>query len=485
LLHVDHVLELFRGQSWYFEIGLATAAYVLQMTDTDVLLDDAARRARRYVSSIGGRAVAPSTEALDALSRFEEPLPVVGRSAEETIALLDDAGSPATLASTGGRYFGFVNGATLPSALAASWLVSSWDQNAALPVMSPAAAKISDVARRWLVEALGLPSSTEAAFVTGATVANATCLAAARDRQLAAAGWDVPRDGLFGAPELTVVAGAQAHSTLLKSLSMVGLGRERVIRVPADDQGRLIASELPDIDGPVVVCAQAGEVNTGAFDPFSDIVEWARECSAWVHVDGAFGLWAMSDLSRAHLVEGLAHADSWATDGHKWLNVTYDCGIAFVRDGDDLRRSFASVAGYLPPDGGYEAMHHTPQSSQRARQVEVWAALRTLGVDGLAALVTSLSDHAVRIGSALDDAGLTVLNDVVLNQVLVRADHDDATVELIAAIQADGTCWCGPTSWAGRPAMRVSVSGWVTTSDDITQSIDAMLRCARQVGAID
>jgi len=454
------------------------------MADTDALLDETAKRARRYVSSIGERGVAPTQAALDALSQFDEPLPTHGRSAEETLALLDEVGSPATIASTGGRYFGFVNGATLPSALAASWLVSSWDQNAALPVMSPAAAKISDVARRWLVEALGLPSSTEAAFVTGATVANATCLAAARDQQLAAVGWDVPRDGLFGAPELTVVAGAQAHSTLLKSLSLVGLGRERVIRVPADDQGRLIASELPDVSGPVVICAQAGEVNTGAFDPFSEIVAWAKERDAWVHVDGAFGLWAMTDPARADLVEGLADAHSWATDGHKWLNVTYDCGIAFVRDGDDLRRSFTSVADYLPPDGGYEAMHHTPQSSQRARQVEVWAALRTLGVDGLSSLVSSLSDHAARIGAALAEAGMTVLNDVVLNQVLVRAEDDEATNELIAAIQAEGTCWCGPTMWAGRPAMRISVSGWVTTSDDISQSIDAMLRCARNVGAI-
>jgi len=453
-------------------------------TDDDVLAV-AALRARRYVAAIGARDVAPSREALDGLAAFDEQLPVSGRDAVETIEMLDDFGSPATFASTGGRYFGFVNGATLPSALAASWIVSAWDQNAALPVMSPVAAKIGDVARRWLVKALHLPDGTEVAFVTGATVANASCLAAARDQQLASVGWDVPANGLLGAPDVTVIVGEKAHSTLLKSLAFVGLGRDRVVRVPVNDQGAILADRLPDTPGPAIVCAQAGEVNTGAFDPFVPIVEWARERDAWVHVDGAFGLWAMADPSRAHLVEGLADADSWAADGHKWLNVTYDCGIAFVRHGPDLRRSFASQAGYLPPDGGYEAMHHTPQSSQRARQVEVWAALRTLGQQGLAGLVSGLSAHAEKIGSVLSAAGADVLNDVVLNQVLVRGNSDESTLAWVAAIQSDGTCWCGPTVWEDRPAMRVSVSGWPTTSDDIDRSIEAMISCGQAAGALD
>jgi len=450
----------------------------------DVLVD-AAQRAQHYVATIAKRAVAPSREAIEALAAFDEDLPTSGRDVAETIVMLDEIGSPATVASTGGRYFGFVNGATLPVALAASWIGSAWDQNAALPVMSPVAAKVGDVARRWLVEALHLPDETEVAFVTGATVANASCLAAARDQQLASVGWDVPEKGLFGAPELTVVVGDQAHSTLLKSLAFVGLGRDRVLRVPVDDQGAMLANELPDVTGPVIVCAQAGEVNTGAFDPFVPIVEWTRARGGWVHVDGAFGLWAMADPSRSHLTDGLAEADSWAADGHKWLNVTYDCGIAFVRRGADLRRSFASQAGYLPPDGGYEAMHHTPQSSQRARQVEVWAALRTLGRDGLAGLVSGLSDHAARIGVALETAGAAVLNEVVINQVLVKGSDNESTLAWIDAIQADGTCWCGPTIWDGSPAMRVSVSGWPTTSDDIGTSIEAMIRCGREVGAID
>jgi glutamate/tyrosine decarboxylase-like PLP-dependent enzyme len=447
------------------------------MTSTDDLLRDAADRARRYVAAVGDRPVYPTPDAVAALARFDEPLPDGPSDPADTLGLLDEVGSPATVASTGGRYFGFVTGGTLPGALAAAWLADAWDQNTALPVMSPVAAALHDVTRRWLVDLLSLPDTTEVAYVTGATVANATALAAARDRQLARAGWDVPAQGLFGAPELHVVVGEKVHSTVAKALGMLGLGRDRVDVVPADDQGRMRAEALPDLGGPVVVCAQAGEVNTGAFDPFEDIVAWARPRGAWVHVDGAFGLWALADPSRASLVRGLADADSWATDGHKWLNVTYDCGLALVRDGDDLRRSFASVAGYLPPAGGYEAMHHTPQSSQRARQVEVWAALRTLGRAGVADLVARSCRHAHRLAEGLAGLGLEVVNEVVLNQVLVRAADDATTTALLAAVQTDGTCWCGPTVWAGRPAIRVSVSGWATTEDDVERTLGAFARC--------
>jgi glutamate/tyrosine decarboxylase-like PLP-dependent enzyme len=314
-------------------------------------------------------------------------------------------------------------------------------------------------------------------------MANTAALAAARDHQLARAGWDVQADGLFGAPELTVVIGEQAHSTLVKALGLVGLGRSRVRRVPADDQGRMRAEYLPeDVTGPAVICAQAGEVNTGAFDPFPDIVDWARRHQAWVHVDGAFGLWALADSSRSHLTAGLADADSWATDGHKWLNVPYDCGIALVRRPEDLRRTFAAAAGYLPPDTGFEAMNHTPQSSQRARQVEVWAVLRSLGRQGIIDLVARSCRQAQTMAGRLSQAGLEVLNDVVLNQVLVRAATDDQTLALVAAVQQDGTCWCRPTVWQRRPAMRISVSGWATTDQDIAQSADAIIAAARSAG---
>jgi glutamate/tyrosine decarboxylase-like PLP-dependent enzyme len=452
--------------------------------EVQALLAEVAERAGRYLASLDQRPVAPDDAALAGLARFDEPLPELPGNPAATLALLDEAGSPATMASAGGRYFGFVTGGSHPAALAAGWLATAWDQNAALPVMSPAAARLHEVATGWLGELLGLPAGSAAVFVTGATMANAAALTAARDQQLAGAGWDVQADGLFGAPELTVVVGEKAHSTLIKALGFIGLGRDRVRRVLADEQGRMRADCLPgDVTGPAVVCVQAGEVNTGAFDPFPRIVEWARQRGAWVHVDGAFGLWALVDPSRSHLTAGLADADSWATDAHKWLNVPYDCGIAMVRRPEDLRRSFASVAGYLPSDAGFEAMHHAPQSSQRARQVEVWAVLRTLGRQGVTDLVVRTCDHAQAMAAYLRQAGLQVLNDVVLNQVLVRASTDDRTLALVESVQRDGTCWCGPTTWERRPAMRISVSGWATSDDDIKKSAEAIIAAMRRVNS--
>ncbi|HWE56553.1 MAG TPA: pyridoxal-dependent decarboxylase [Acidimicrobiales bacterium] len=452
------------------------------MSSPDDVLAAAAERARSYLDHIDERAVAPTAEALAGLDAFLEDLPDGPCDPAETLARLDDSGSPATVATAGRRYFGFVIGGSLPVTLAANWLAGAWDQNAALPVMSPVAARLHEVVTGWLVDLFGLPAGSAAAFVTGAAMANTSALAAARDQQLARVGWDVQTRGLFGAPELTVVVGESAHSTVIKALGLLGLGRDRVLRVPSDDQGRIRADLLPaELDGPVVVCAQAGEVNTGAFDPFPDVIEWARRRDGWVHVDGAFGLWALADPSRAHLTQGLADADSWATDGHKWLNVPYDCGITMVRRPDDLRRSFASVAGYLPPDVGFEAMHHTPQASQRARQIEVWAALRTLGRQGVADLVRNSCDQAAFIGSKLSQAGLEIVNEVVLNQVLVRAGRDEVTAALAQAIQADGTCWCGPTVWKGRAALRISVSSWATTAADAEQSADAIVAAWRNL----
>jgi glutamate/tyrosine decarboxylase-like PLP-dependent enzyme len=448
--------------------------------DATGLLAAAAARAQRYLQNLDSRAVAPTAEAVRHLAVFDESLPDGPTDPAETLALLDDSGSPATVATAGGRYFGFVVGGSLPVTLAANWLATAWDQNAGLPVMSPVAARLHEVVSGWLVSLLGLPSGTGTAFVTGASMANTAALIAARDQQLARMGWDAQADGMFGAPAITVVVGEQAHASLVKALGVVGLGRNRVVRVPADDQGRMRADLLPEsLTGPIIVCAQAGEVNTGAFDPFDQIVAWARARDAWLHIDGAFGMWALADPGRAHLTSGLAGADSWALDAHKWLNVPYDCGIVFARRPEDLRRSFASVAGYLPPDYGFEVMHHTPQASQRARQVEVWAALRTLGRQGVAELVQRLCGHAQMMAAHLEAGGLDIVNDVVLNQVLVRANTNEGTETMIRRVQVDGTCWCGPTTWQGRPAMRISVSGWATTSDDIAASAQAILRaCA-------
>lgn len=447
--------------------------------DTDRLLADVSDCARRYLAGVADRPVVPDQAALEALDAFDEPLPEEPCDPAETLALLDGVGSPATVASTGGRYFGFVTGGSFPAAVASSWLATAWDQNAALPVMSPVASRLHQVSSKWLIDLFGLPAGSAVVFVTGSAMANTAALAAARDQQLARVGWDVQADGLVGAPDLTVVVGELAHSTVLRALGMVGLGRDRVIRIPADDQGRMRADCLPEeIAGPVVVCAQAGEVNTGAFDPFPEIVEWARQRDGWVHVDGAFGMWALADPSRAHLTAGLVEADSWATDGHKWLNVPYDCGILMVRSPTDLRRTFAAAAGYLPGGNGIEAMHYTPQASQRARQIDVWAVLRTLGRAGVRDLVVRSCDHASAIATKLRAGDLEVLNEVVLNQVLIRAATDATTETLVDAVQREGTCWCGPTVWKGRPAVRISISGWSTTPVDIDASAQAILDAA-------
>lgn len=446
------------------------------------VLRTAAEHALRYAATIDARAATPTADAVAALDRFDEPLPEDPGDAAATIDLLATIGGPAAMGSAGPHYFGFVNGATLPVALGASFLADAWDQNAALPVMSPVAARLYDVSRRWLLDLLGLPPGTDVAYVSGATVANASCLAAARDALLAERGWDGPSRGLYGAPGIRVVVGEQAHSTLRKSLGVIGLGSERVITVPADDQGRLVVDDLPDLrpdDGPIIVCAQAGEVNTGAFDPFDRISDWADARGAWLHVDGAFGLWALADPSRAHLVAGLRRADSLAADAHKWLNVTYDSGIVFVRREGALRRTFASVAGYLPPEHGFEAMHHTPQSSQRARQIEVWAVLRTLGRTGIADLVRRSCGAASTIARRLEASdGFAVLNDVVLNQVLVRFRDPETTGRLVAAVQRDGRIWCGATTWRGETAMRVSVSSWKTDRADAERAADVLIECA-------
>jgi glutamate/tyrosine decarboxylase-like PLP-dependent enzyme len=446
------------------------------LTDRAALLEEAARRAQAYLAGLDGRGVAPAPEAVEALVALDFPLPRAGRDAAEVLARLDEAGSPATVASAGPRYFGFVTGGALPVAVAASWLTAAWDQNTALTVMSPAAARLDAVALRWVAELLGLPDGTSGGFVTGATMANATCLAAARDAVLTRAGWDAAGQGLVGAPPVTVVAGAEAHTTVRKALGLVGLGRDRATVLPVDDQGRALARDLPALAGPAIVCLQAGNVNSGASDPFVPLIAWARDQDAWVHVDGAFGLWAAASPATAGQVAGMAGADSWATDAHKWLNTTYDCGIALVRDPAALRAALEAPAAYLPGVTAREPMHFTPQSSQRARGAEVWAALAALGRDGVADLVERSCRLARRFADGLRAGGHAVLNDVALNQVVVEFGGVE-TDEVIAAIQRDGTCWCGPTTWRGRRAMRISVSCWCTTEDDVEASLAAIRAC--------
>ena len=444
------------------------------------LLQSVALRAARYLEDVQKRPVAPNPDAVRALSRLAEPLPDGPMAPLDVIRLLDEAGSPATMGIAGPRFFGFVIGGSLPAALAANWLASAWDQNAGLFAATPISATLEEVSLRWLLDVLGLPSTCGGAFVTGATVANFTALAAARHAVLARAGWDVEARGLFAAPEVTVVVGDEAHPSVIKALGMLGMGRERVLRVPIDAQGRMRADRFPALSGPAIVCLQAGNVNTGAFDPIPELCRRAHAAGAWVHVDGAFGLWAAASPKFAHLVAGCGDADSWATDAHKWLNVPYDSGLAFVRDPAHLSGAMSLTAAYLPQGERREPLMFVPELSRRARGIDTWAALKSLGRSGLAQLVERCCDCAARFAAGLRAAGFEILNDVVLNQVLVSFGSPEETLRVIAAVQEDGTCWCGSTVWQGRTAMRISVSSWATTLADVDRSLEAIIRVAKQ-----
>ena len=443
---------------------------------TDSVLQLAAERARRYVEQVGERRVAPAVKDLAALAKFHEPFPAQPSDPRDVVKLLDDLGSPATVASTGRRYFGFVVGGVLPAVMGANWLAGAWDQNAGLRVMSPVAAELENVALRWICEALGLPAECEGGLVTCATTANFTALAAARYALLAKSGWNVAEDGMFGAPPIQVVVGAEVHASMLKALSLVGFGSKRVTIAEIDAQGRMRADKLPKLSERAIVCIQAGNVNTGAFDPAMEIVHRAKERGAWVHADGAFGLWAGLSPKYKHLTRGFEQADSWATDAHKWPNVNYDSGIVMVRDGAALRAAMTISAAYLAPGARREPMHHTPEASRRARGVELWAALKSLGRSGLCALIERTCALAKRFEAGLRAARFEVLNDVVINQVLVSFGSAEITREIIRRIQNDGTCWCGATEWQGRTAMRISVSSWATTEVDVDRSLAAIVR---------
>ena len=443
------------------------------------LLEETMKRATKYLESVSERNVAPSREAVARLAKLSRPFPEQGLDAEAVLAELDEFCSPATMATAGPRFFGFVVGGSLPAALAANWLAGAWDQPASFYEEMPATAFLEQLALGWLIDIFRLPPGCGVGFVTGATMANFAALAAARHAVLERAGWNVERNGLFGAPPITVVVGAEAHVSLMKSLGLLGLGRTRVVRVPADGQGRMRADALPATSGPTIMCAQAGNVNTGAFDPFPEICKRAHGAGAWVHVDGAFGLWALACPSRSYLTSGIEEADSWATDAHKWLNVPYDSGLAFVRETEALRAAMAIGAEYLPPTTEHrKPSDYTPESSRRARGVEVWAALRSLGRSGLSDLIERTCNYAKRFAEGLNAAGYEVLNDVVLNQVLLSFGDAETTRKVIAELQEEGSCWCGGTVWQGHTAMRISVSSWATTKADVDRSLEAMLRIA-------
>jgi glutamate/tyrosine decarboxylase-like PLP-dependent enzyme len=458
---------------------------------TERALEEAAAHAAQFLRGLPQRPAGSRAGAAELWARLGGPLPEGPTDPAEVVAQLAKLADGGLVASAGPRYFGFVVGGGLPAAVAADWLAAAWDQNAGLFVLSPAAATVEDVAAGWLVDLFGLPAATTTGFVTGATMANFTGLAAARHHVLAAAGWDVERDGLIGAPPVEVVAGAERHITLDVALRYLGFGTGRLRVVPADDQGRLradlLAETLAALKGPTIVCAQAGNVNTGAVDPLGPICDAAAERGAWVHVDGAFGLWAAASPALRHLVAGLERADSLATDAHKWLNVPYDSGLAFVTRPASHRAAFAKAAAYMTAGqaGERDADAFTPEASRRARGLPIWAALRSLGRSGVADLVDRCCRHARRFADALGRAdGVEVLNQAVLNQTLVRfpdpgGDHDGRTREVVRRIQADGTLWLGGTTWHGMAAARISVSNWRTTDEDVDRSVAAILRAAR------
>jgi glutamate/tyrosine decarboxylase-like PLP-dependent enzyme len=468
------------------------------MPDRRTLLRQTADLAADFLDGIGDRPVHARATHADMVAALGGPLPDHGEAPGEVVADLAIGADPGLVASAGPRFFGFVIGGSLPSAVAADWLTSAWDQNGFSNVLSPAMSAVEEVTAGWLLDLFGLPADSSVGFTTGATMATFTGLAAARHRVLERAGWDVERQGLIGAPEVAVVVGAEAHATIYASLQMVGLGSERLTRVEADGQGRMRPDRLRDVlatlgDRPVIVSAQSGNVNTGAFDPLPEIAAAVRALpNAWLHVDGAFGLWAAASPALRPLVAGLAEADSWTTDAHKWLNVPYDCGIAIVRDAAAHLASMSyGAAYYVAGDAAArDSGNWVAESSRRARGLTVYAALRELGREGLAALLDRCCALARRMADGLRGGdGVTILNEVVLNQVLVRfepsgsGDADAFTREVIAAVQKDGTCWLGGTTWHGMAAMRISVSNWSTTEADADVSVEAILRCVAALAA--
>ncbi|NMO52424.1 aspartate aminotransferase family protein [Actinoplanes sp. TBRC 11911] len=445
-------------------------------------LGEAYREALNYLAGTPEQPVGARVDAAEMLRRLGGPLPEQGADTRSVLAALAATATPGLTRSTSGRFFGFVIGGSMPAALGADWLTSAWDQNAGLAHLTPAAAAVEEVAGGWLKELFGLPAAASFGLVTGGQMANLTALLAARDEVLRRAGWDVSARGLRGAPPVRVLVGEHRHGTVDRAVRVLGLGDDAIVPVPADERGRM-RPEAVTVDGPTIVCVQAGEINTGSFDPFEEIVGAARERGAWVHVDGAFGLWAAAAPARRHLLAGAERADSWATDAHKWLNVPYDCGLVFVADERAHRAALRMRSAYLAhgDEGVRDPMDMVPELSRRARGFPVYAALRALGRDGVAELIERSCALARRFAERLAAAdGVRVLNDVPLNQVLVGFPGRDDAPAIIERVQAEGTCWPSGTTWQGEQAMRISVTNWSTDEDDVDRSVAAILRELRR-----
>lgn len=467
------------GKSHHSVTARRTGALPRPATETEMgtdrftehdLLTDAHDRALKYVSEAPGRRVFPDDRALAGLTAFDEQLPDIGADAADTLVLLDGVGSPATVASNGPNYYGFVVGGTLPVAQAADWLASAWDQSATVPQSGPAAHAIETVAGRWILDVLDLPRDAITNFGTTSGASAISCLAAARGRLLRRAGWDVERDGMTGAPQLRIIVSERIHVTVIKALRLLGFGQDQLVRAPVDSSGRVDPARLPAMDHQTILCLQAGEVNTGEFDPFDHLIPRAKAAGAWVHVDGAFGLWARATEARKHLTKGIEGADSWTVDGHKWLNTPYDGAIAICRDGEALYAAMNADASYAPSNIDAPA-NKGLEFSRRARGIPIWAALRTLGRNGIDDMMSRHCDLARQLASDLRANDFEILNSVHLNQVLARLDSDDKTRALIEAAVGTGKVWFGPSSWEGRAAFRISITNWQTRKEHIRELV--------------
>jgi len=429
-----------------------------------------------YLMNAFERNVYPTNKAIKNLKYFDEDLPQTSSNTQEILAQLHKYGSPATVSQIGGRYFGFVCGGIVPAGLAAKWLSDSWDQNTAMQVMSPVSSKLETVVQNWLCQLFNLPKKTVAGFVSGTSSATFCGLAAARYRILEKSGWDINQKGLFGAPRIRIVAGRQAHSTVLRVIGLLGLGKDNIEWVDTDQQGRIIPELIPELDANTILILQAGNVNSGAFDAFEEICIKANNANAWVHIDGAFGLWASAVKQFKYLTKGMEKANSWSVDGHKTLNAPYDCGIILCGDEEALISALHMTGSYIVLGDKRDGMFYTSEMSRRARIIELWATMKYLGKDGIDEMVYGLHERALQFAEELELHNFEIVNDVVFNQVLVRCDTDELTKKTLKKIQEMRVCWCGGSQWEDKNVIRISVCSWATTPEDISLSVKSFVK---------
>ena len=449
--------------------------------DSKELLGQVKEYAYEYIDQLNSMSVYPMKSKLEQLSVFDGPLPDDSTEPTEILHKLHQFGSPATVAQSGGKYFGFVSGGIIPVSMAAKWLTDVWDQNSGLFHTSPISSKLEDVCEKWVVELLGLPINTAAGFVSGTSVASICAIVAARNDLLMAQGYDVYRNGLFGAPEIRVVLGEQAHSSIWKALSMLGFGKDKAEIVPSDKNGAMIVSQIPKLDNGTLLIAQAGNANGGCFDDLEAICDLANDSGSWVHIDGAFGLWAAASLKRKHLTKGLEKADSWSADAHKTLNAPYDSGIVLCKNRDALVNAMRASGSYIQYSDHRDGMLYVPEMSKRSRAVELWAILKYLGKTGVASLVDGLCDKAVYFADKLKENGFNIANDVVFNQIIVKCETPQLTSQTLLRIQKSGECWCGGAIWENEPCIRISVCSWQTTISDIDECVKTFVACRKNV----